>query len=43
MLTRMLTRIWRVAAESARPDCMLLAISYLASAAIVMALRSAFD
>jgi hypothetical protein len=35
--------IWRVAAGSARPDWTLLAISYLASAAVVMALRSAFD
>jgi hypothetical protein len=43
MLRRTQTLIWRVAAESARPDWTLLAISYLASAAIVMVLRSAFD
>jgi hypothetical protein len=35
--------IWRVAAGSAGPDWTLLAISYFASAAVVIALRSAFD
>ena len=34
---------WRVAAGSAGPDWTLLAISYLASAAVVIALRSALD
>jgi hypothetical protein len=34
---------WRAAAERARPDWTLLAISYLASAGVVIALRSAFD
>jgi hypothetical protein len=43
MLRRMEALIWRVAAESAGPDWTLLAISYLASAAVVIALRSALD
>jgi hypothetical protein len=43
MLRRMEALIWRVASVSAGPDWTLLAISYLASAAVVIALRSAFD
>jgi hypothetical protein len=34
--------VWRVAAESAKPDRTLLAISYILSAVIVLALRSVF-
>src|ERR1700731_2830556 len=43
MLGRIEALIRQVAAESAGPDWALLAISYLASAAVVIALRSAFD
>jgi len=43
MLRRMDALIWRAAAESAWPDWTLLAISYLASAAVIIALRSAID
>jgi hypothetical protein len=43
MLRRMEAIIRRVAAENARPDWTLLAISFLASAVVVVALRSNFD
>jgi hypothetical protein len=42
MLRRVEGLVWRVAAESAKPDLTLLAISYLLSAVIVLALRSVF-
>jgi hypothetical protein len=42
MLSRLKDLTWRMAVESARPGWTLLAISYLAFAAVVMALRSAF-
>jgi hypothetical protein len=43
MLRRMEALIGRMAAENARPDWTLLAISFLVSAVVVMALRSNFD
>jgi hypothetical protein len=43
MLRRMEAIIRRVAAENARPDWTLLAISFLVSAVVVTALRSNFD
>jgi hypothetical protein len=43
MLRRMEAIIRRVAAENARSDWTLLAISFLAFAVVVMALRSNFD
>ena len=42
MLRRVEGLVWRVAAESANPDLTLLAISYLLSAVIVLALQSVF-
>ncbi|WP_283843178.1 hypothetical protein [Bradyrhizobium sp. 2S1] len=43
MLKRMEVLIWQLASESARPEWTLLAFSYVASAAVVIALRSVFD
>lgn len=40
MLRRMEGLVGRIAAESARPDWTLLAVSYLLSGAIVLVLRS---
>jgi len=42
MLRRVEGLVWRAAADSTNPDLTLLAISYLFSAVIVLALRSVF-